>query len=64
MAAAEDFQVWKLLVAANATTTRFCEDGNKHLVTTKDIADTYTDLPTLRVELWVTGNVIYPPSAH
>jgi hypothetical protein len=59
--------VWKLLVADNATTTLFCEvceDGNDHVVTTKDIAYTYTDLPAPRVELWVTGNVIYLPSAH
>lgn len=60
--AAEEFQVWALRVAPNATATLTCEDGNGHTVFTKAIE--YTDFPSPEITLWFTDNVILLPSEY
>ena len=39
-----------------------CEDGNYHVVFTKELA--FTDFPLDDITLWFTNNVIYLPSEH
>jgi hypothetical protein len=60
--AAEEFQVWTLRVAPNATATLTCEDGNGHAVFTKAIE--YTDFPSPEITLWFANNVILLPSEY
>ena len=60
--AAEEFQVWKLVVQPDRTATLSCEDGNGNVVFTKPIE--YTDFPLPEITLWFTNNVIYLPSEH
>jgi hypothetical protein len=60
--AAEEFQVWKLVVRPDRAATLRCEDGNGKTVFTKEIA--YTDFPADEIILWFANNVIYLPSEH
>jgi hypothetical protein len=60
--AAEEFQVWKLVVRSDSTATLTCEDGNGNIVFSKDIE--YTDFPLDEISLWFANNVIYLPSEH
>jgi hypothetical protein len=60
--ARQEFQVWKLAVAADATATLICEDGNDHVVSRKTL--TFTDFPAPGIELWFAGGVIYLPGEH
>jgi len=60
--AAEEFQVWKLVVHPGRTATLTCEDGNGNIVFTKQIE--YTDFPLDEITLWFSNNVIYLPSEH
>jgi hypothetical protein len=60
--AAEEFQVWKLVVRPDRTATLTCEDGNSNAVFSKEIE--YTDFPLAEISLWYSNNVIYLPSEH
>jgi hypothetical protein len=60
--AAEEFQVWKLVVHPNRTAVLTCEDGNGNVVFTKEIE--YTDFPLNEISLWFANNVIYLPSEY
>lgn len=60
--AAEEFQVWKLLVKPDHSATLTCEDGNDNVVFTKDI--TFTDFPLEEITLFCANNTIYLPSEH
>ena len=60
--AAEEFQVWKLVVRPDRTAVLTCEDGNDNIVFTKQID--YTDFPLDEITLWFANNVIYLPSEH
>ena len=60
--AAEEFQVWKLVVRSDRTAELTCEDGNGSIVFSKEIE--YTDFPRDEISLWFAHNVIYLPSEH
>ena len=60
--AAEEFQVWKLIVKDDHSATLRCEDGNDNLVFAKGI--NATDFPKEGVTFWFANNVIYLPSEH
>jgi hypothetical protein len=60
--AAEEFQVWKLIVKDDDSATLICEDGNDNVVFTKAIA--FTDFPKEGVTLWFENKVIYLPNEH
>jgi hypothetical protein len=60
--AAEEFQVWKLVVRPDRTATLTCEDGNDNAVFTKEIA--FTDFPLDEITLWLANDTIYLPSEH
>jgi hypothetical protein len=60
--AAEEFQVWKLVVRPDRRATLTCDDGNGNIVFTKEIE--YTDFPLDEISLWFCNNVIYLPSEH
>jgi hypothetical protein len=60
--AAEEFQVWKLVVRPDSTATLTCEDGNYNVVFTKEIA--FTDFPLDEITLWFANDTIYLPSEH
>jgi hypothetical protein len=60
--AAEEFQVWKLVVRSDSTGVLTCEDGNGNIVFSKEIE--YTDFPLDEISLWFANNVIYLPSEH
>ena len=60
--AAEEFQFWKLTVRPNHTATLTCDDGNGHIVYTKEIE--YTDFPLDEITFYFANNEIYLPSEH
>jgi hypothetical protein len=60
--AAQEFQVWKLIVEDNNSAALICEDGNYNAVFSKPIP--FTDFPKDGVTLWFADNVIYLPSEH
>jgi hypothetical protein len=60
--AAEEFQVWKLIVRPDRTATLTCDDGNGRIVYTKEIE--FTDFPLDTITLWFANNTIYLPSEH
>jgi hypothetical protein len=60
--AAEEFQVWKLVVRPDRTAKLTCDDGNDTILYTKEIA--YTDFPLDEISFYFTNNVIYLPSEH
>lgn len=60
--ASEAFQVWKLVVHPDDTATLTCDDGDGHIVFTKEIE--FTDFPHEGVTLWFTNNTILLPSEY
>jgi len=60
--AAEDFQVWKLVVRPDRTATLTCGDGNDNIVYTKEIR--YTDFPLDETIFYFANNVIHLPSEY
>ena len=54
--AAEEFQVWKLMVRPDNTATLACEDGNGNVVFSKEVP--FTDFPLPEIALWFTNNTI------
>jgi len=60
--AAEEFQVWKLVVTPNRTATLTCDDGNDNIVYTKEFR--YTDFPLDEITFYFTNNVIHLPSEY
>jgi len=60
--AAEEFQVWKLKVNADRTATVTCDDGNKKIVYTHNIA--FTDFPLDEIKLYFMDNTILLPSEY
>jgi len=61
-AAAERFQVWKLVVRPDNTAALTCNDGNYNVVFTQEIP--FTDFPLDEITFYFTNNVIYLPSEH
>ena len=59
---AEEFQVWKLEVHADATAQLVCEDRNSNIVYTKLIP--FTDFPGDGITFWFTNNTILLPSEY
>jgi hypothetical protein len=60
--AAEEFQVWKLAVRSDRTTSLTCDDGNGNIVFTKEIE--HTDFPLNEITLYFANNVIHLPSEY
>jgi hypothetical protein len=60
--AAEEFQVWKLVVRPDRTATLTCDDGNGNIVYTQQLE--FSDFPLDEITLWFANNVIYLPSEH
>ena len=60
--AAEEFQVWRLAVAADKTATLTCDDGNDRVVFTKQIE--FTDFPLDVIRFYFTNNTILLPSEY
>jgi hypothetical protein len=60
--AGEEFQVWKLTVSPDHTATLTCDDGNDHIVFTKQIE--YTDFPLPEIALYFANNTILLPSEY
>jgi hypothetical protein len=61
LVAAEEFQVWKLVVAEDSAVLT-CDDGNGNIVYTKQIE--YTDFPLDEIEIWLTNDVMLLPSEN
>jgi hypothetical protein len=59
---AEEFQVWKLAVRPDKTATLTCDDGNGHVVFSKEIP--YTDFPLETITLYFANDVIHLPSEY
>jgi hypothetical protein len=59
--AAEEFQLWRLIVNGNQAVLN-CEDGNGRVVYSKAIA--YTDFPIAEMVLYFTNGVILLPSEY
>jgi hypothetical protein len=60
--AAEEFQVWKLAVNADQSGILTCDDGNDHVVYTKQIE--CTDFPPEGITLYFINNTILLPSEY
>ena len=60
--AAEGFQVWRLVVAADRTATLRCGDGNDRVVFKKALD--YTDFPLDEICLYLIHNTILLPSEY
>jgi hypothetical protein len=60
--AAEEFQVWKLLLGEGHSATLTCDDGNGNVVFTKHIE--FTDFPLREIRLYFTDNTILLPSEY
>ena len=60
--AAEEFQLWILVVAEDRTAMLTCDDGNGHIVHSKQIP--YTDFPIGGIKLYVCNGVIMLPSEY
>lgn len=60
--AAQEFQLWKLVVRPDQTATLTCDDGDGNVVYAKEIE--YTDFPLNEISFYFTNNVIYLPSEH
>lgn len=54
---AEEFQVWKLAVRPDKTAPLTCDDGNGHVVFSKELP--YTDFPLEDITLYFANNVIH-----
>jgi hypothetical protein len=60
--AAEEFQLWKLIVKPDHTAVLACEDGNGVAVLSKPIP--FTDFPLDEIKFYVTNNTILLPSEY
>lgn len=60
--AREGFQLWTLAVNADQTGILTCEDGNGHVVYTKQIE--FTDFPMKEIKLYFTDHTILLPSEY
>ncbi len=60
--AAEEFQLWKLMVRADHTATLACEDGNGKRVYAHEIP--FTDFPLPEIKLYFTNDTILLPSEY
>ncbi len=60
--AAEEFQLWKLMVNADHTATLTCEGGDGGVVFTKAIE--YSDFPLAEITLCFINNTILLPSEY
>jgi hypothetical protein len=60
--AAQEFQVWKLIVADDRSAELVCEDGNSHIVFSKQIP--FTDFPLAGIQLYFTNKTILLPSEY
>ncbi|TWB09337.1 hypothetical protein FBZ89_14221 [Nitrospirillum amazonense] len=60
--AAEEFQVWKLMVKPDHSAVLACEDGNGNQVFSKPI--TFTDFPLPEGILWCVSGTILLPSEY
>jgi hypothetical protein len=58
----EEFQVWKLAIRPDRTTTLTCDDGNGNVVFDKEIE--HTDFPLDEITLYFANNVIHLPSEY
>ncbi|MEM7591373.1 MAG: DUF6876 family protein [Cyanobacteria bacterium P01_A01_bin.83] len=56
------FQCWTLKVAEDNSATLTCDDGNKNIVFTQEIA--FTDFPLKEISLWLENKVLLLPSEH
>lgn len=56
------FQLWKLTVNENATTTLVCEDGNNNVVLSQTLE--FTDFPLPQIKLFCESHVLLLPSEH
>jgi hypothetical protein len=60
--AAEAFQFWKLTVKPDQTATLICDDGNGHIVLSKELE--FTDFPLEEITLYFTDKTILLPSEY
>jgi hypothetical protein len=60
--AAEAFQFWKLIVRPDQTATLICDDGNGHVVLSKELE--FTDFPLEEITLYFTDKTILLPSEY
>jgi hypothetical protein len=58
--AAEEFQLWRLVVRPDKTATLTCDDGNGNIVYTKEIG--FTDFPLDEIKLYFENDVLMLPS--
>jgi hypothetical protein len=54
--AAEEFQLWKLMVKDDRTANLTCDDGNGNIILSKRIP--FTDFPLPEIALYFTNNTI------
>ncbi|SAL84903.1 hypothetical protein AWB68_07487 [Caballeronia choica] len=59
---AEEFQVWKLAVAADCSAVVTCEDGNSNQVMKQNLE--FTDFPLDEISFYFTDNVILLPREY
>jgi hypothetical protein len=60
--AAEEFQVWRLVIRRDRTAMLICDDGNGKVVFTNGIE--HTDFPLDEITLYFANNVIHLPSEY
>jgi hypothetical protein len=60
--AGEEFQVWKLTLAADRSALLVCEDGNGNVIVSQRIP--FSDFPLPTITLWFANDTIYLPSEH
>ena len=60
--AAEEFQVWKLVVRADKTASLIFDDGNGDVVFSKEVP--YTDFPLETITFYFANDVIHLPSEY
>lgn len=58
----EEFQLWELKVARDATATLTCDDGNGHVVYSKKLE--FTDFPAPGIKLYHCNGKIFLPSEY
>jgi len=60
--AAEEFQLWTLIVCPDHTARLVCGDGNGHAVHTQEIP--FTDFPLAEIKFYFVNNTILLPSEY
>lgn len=60
--AAEEFQVWTLIVNADQSATLTCDDGNGRVIFAKEIP--YTDFPPEGIKLYYANGTILLPREY